>query len=793
MRLSHARLFRFTLWSTVFVAACLNSSAAMAAAPAALAGSGVATAPADAAFFSSTLRLKEQIDIFMDSNAWAKLRELPAISRGLDSWNEQKDMPGSPVSMFFTFLELPENAQAVELLSDMVAHDTFVYGDPSCAKFLKLVRIVSAAQQEAALRAAGVDEMEEDFEEIELESDDEEISGARGRLRVLPVRREIAEEVEEVDDLEFEVEAIGGEEAQALAMIEAIAKNIELFEVPDIVWGFKTGKKDTAEFQLKRIEVLAKLLAEMSPQAAGAMTRKKVAGGTVLSFTIAGSLVPWDEIAGEIENRIGESEDLEKVLAKARETNIVIGLGVIGDWVILSIGDSLDHLDKLVLPGGKGKALIDTPPFAKLLDHADKPLTGISYLSEELAEAMAPSAHDLDSLIGLAVMGVENSDAADGASEAVKKWLDELNTEYVKQLPEPGPWLSYSFMTPTGYEGYAWSWFKNIPLDGEKPLSLLEHAGGTPIAVAVTRFTSNPDLAMAMGQLVRDGWDIFATYAVPEMSDDEQEKFDTFSEKFLPLAGELATIFTDKFAQSIADGQVGFVIDSKSTTDKLQAELPSSAEPLPVPEFAIVLPLADRKLFVEGLNDFFAWGDKLVATMREVDPNSVPEGYAIPEPSQEKVAGGSVWSFGIPDAGLDEKIAAAIGVGDSAVVFTLVPGHAARLLDPTPLKTGGAVTKFAAPLAAASAVDFPTLIDMIEPWVIYFTRYGCVMEAEGEVDSGARLSADDETAEAAEALTHVRVALEVARCLKTAVSELSTEDDAFVTHWRTVIEDIPAP
>lgn len=760
----------------------------MAAPPAALAGSGVATVPADAAFFSSTLRLKEQLDIFMASNAWAKLRELPAISRGLDSWNEQKDMPGSPVSLFLTFLELPENAQAVELLSDMVANDTFVYGDPSCAKFLKLVRIVSAAQQEATFR----DQLDEEEMEGDTEIIEEEISAGRGRLRVLPVKHKKNDDIF-IHDAEIRFQPRGGDMVQALAVIEAMAANIDLLEVPDIVWGFKTGKKDTAAFQLKRIEVLAKLLAEMSPEVAGAMARKKVAGGEVLSFTIAGSLVPWDELVEEFEGEIGESEDFDKVIAKARATNIVIGLGIVGDWVILSIGDSLDHLDKLVVPGGKGQALIDTPPFAKLIEHADKPLTGISYLSGELAETMTPSTKDLEPLIAAAVMAVENSDAEDGAADDVKEWLDQVNAQYVKRLPQPGPCLSFSFMTPTGYEGYAWSWFKNIAFDGGKPLGLLEHAGGTPIAVAVTRFTSDPEATAALGQLVRDGWEIFATYAVPEMSDDEQEKFDKFSETFLPLAKELGAIVTDKFAKSIADGQVGIVIDAKTTTDKLQAELPSSEEPLPIPEFSIVLPLADRTLFVEGLNDVFAWGDKLVAAMRKVDPDAVPEGYEIPEPSKKKVAGGTVWSFGVPDAGLDEKLAPSIGVGESAVVLSLVPGHAARLLKPTPLATGSAVTKFAEPLASASAVDFPAMVDMIEPWVVYFTRYGCVMAAEGEVDSGARLSADDETAEAAEALTHVRVALEVARCLRTAVSEMSKKNDAFVTHWRNVIQDLPAP
>ena len=83
-----------------------------AAPPAALADSGMATVPADAAFFSSALRIREQYDRIMGSKAATAIRELPAVARGLASWEEQREMPGSPVSMFLTFLELPENEQA---------------------------------------------------------------------------------------------------------------------------------------------------------------------------------------------------------------------------------------------------------------------------------------------------------------------------------------------------------------------------------------------------------------------------------------------------------------------------------------------------------------------------------------------------------------------------------------------------------------------------------------------------------------------------------------------------------
>jgi hypothetical protein len=60
------------------------------------------------------------------------------------------------------------------------------------------------------------------------------------------------------------------------------------------------------------------------------------------------------------------------------------------------------------------------------------------------------------------------------------------------------------------------------------------------------------------------------------------------------------------------------------------------------------------------------------------------------------------------------------------------------------------------------------------------------------VDADEELSAEDETAEAKEALEHVAVALEVAKCFRAATAETAIVDEATVTHWRNVIRDMPA-
>lgn len=716
-----------------------------------LADSGVAIVPADAAFLSSTLRLRDQYDRLVKSNAFQAIKELPAVSRALASLDEQKTMPGSPLSMVFTFLELPENEQAVELVTDMISEDTFVYGEPSCISFVKLLKKLQQVQQMAGIATPVLDAEA---------ADNEDLSAEQRQVRML---------------------------------IKTLADNLDLLVVPDIVWGFKTAKLDAGRSQLKRLEVLVKLFVQANPDLADSLARRKVAGGDVVTFTLQGDQLPWSEIERQLAENAADAEGLDKVLDRLRDLEFVIALGVIGDRVILSIGDSIDHLEKLALPDSGRKGLISMPGFAPLLDHKEKRITAVSHISQPLAVVLAPSRDDAESLLRVAKEAIEANRLPREAAEETKAWLERTAQAYEKRLPEPGPWTAFSFMTDQGFEGYAWDWSQNQPFDGSKRLDLLEHAGGAPLGVVVSRVRSDATLFTDAVNLVQDAWKLITKYGIPAMGEgDDREKLEAFREHIAPLGLTLVDILRQKILPSLADGQVGLVLDAKARTKRLQKDLPSSAEPLPLIEPAIVLPLGNAKLFREGLSDLFALGDDLVDAMREMDPDSVPEGYRVPEPEKAKVEGGTVWSFALPGSGIDEQVRPSIGVGEEAAVFSLVTTQAGRLLAQAPLETGAQLSKFEEPLAGAAALDFAALVDAVKPWILYATRFGCVQQKEGEVDPDLELSADDENDQAKDALQHVNVVLEVLKSLRVAVAETTITDEAVVMHWRNVIRDMPA-
>ncbi len=745
-----------------------------------LAGSGVQIVPRDAAFLSASLRLREQYDRIVGSNAFAALKKLPAVARALDSFEEQRTMPGSPFSMFETFMELPENEQAADLIRDMVASDTFVYGEPSCVSFLTLLQKLQQAQQAAGL--VWDNDMMLELEDVLPGPDDDlpEDSAATGRpLRPVAFRADAAEQM-----------APG--QRQTRMVVEALVANLDLLVVPDVVWGFKTTKRDIGRSQLKRIEVLTKLLVQASPDLEDALARRKVAGGEFVTFTLDGATLPWDDMAAQVAEMAGDVQGAEKVIDRLRSLDVVLAVGMVDDWVIVTIGDSVDHLEKLAFQN-PDKGLLATRPFAPLRADADKPITAISYVSEPLAEALATTPDDLDdavdSLSGLAA----DAGLPPGAEKDIRGWLAGIRDEFGKRMPDPGAWMSYSFFGDQGYEGYAWDWTRNLPFDGARQLDLLRHTGGTPVAVAMQRFKSDPRLLDATVGIAAGAWTLFTTYGRPQLDAETQDRFDAFEEHMAPLGGKLADVIRSKLVPALADGQVGLVLDAKTRTKRPHKELPASTELLPLVEPAIVLPLADRKQFISGLNDLFALADEVVAALRRMDPDAVPAGYEVPEPTKTKVDGGTVWSFPLSASGLDDQLQPAIGVGDEAVVFSLGPQQAGRMIAAVPLEIGRRLTRFDAPLAGAAAVDVPGFFDALAPWVRYVARYASVQDRDGAVDPEAELSADDENEQTREALEHVRVVLEVLKTLKVAVAETAFRDEALVTHWRNVIRDLPQP
>jgi hypothetical protein len=724
---------KLTLACTLFVALFVNAHTAQAA------DLGIGLIPDDAAFLASTLRGREQYDRIVASNAFASLKELKSVAKALDELAKQQTQPGNPMAIAMMMMQMPDNQEALALLKDMVATDTFVFGTSSWVTVSKLFKKLQSAQQAANVAT-----------------------------------------ITKGTDLEIDAESTLN---QLLA--ETLAANTDQIVIPDLVWGFRTTQVDAAQKQLARIETFVTGMAQAQPMLADAVTREKIGDGDFITVTIKPDPALLKMAMSNVVKFNDMEEELEKIMNRINELQIVVALGVVKEHVVLSIGGGTEHLQAM---GSTGGSLLDTKPFKVVRDATEKSLTSIWYRSQKLAKAWETSPEDIEQAKKFAAAVAKANDLTPEATAEAEELVGELLEGYASQMPEAGPWLAYSYLTDTGYAGEEWNWAKNIPWNGSMPLSL-DHFGGNPLAVIALRTKTDPKQFEAFVNWT-DSLRKFVSNAIASTGDDDvQEGFKTFDEKIVPLGEELTNTVREKFVPALKNGQFGLVLDDKASTTKLQASLPASSKPLPLIEPAIVLSLDDEALFREGLSDIFALSDKLLAVIREIDEDAIPSEYRIPDPEEKDAEGGSLWTFALPESELDEQIQLSIGVGKNAAVFSFTPTQAERILTSSPLQLEG---DFSQNLAAAAILDWVAFANLLEPWATYVIRCGGMQQEQGRLDPDSTIGPDSETEEVTDALEQLATIFDVVRCLKSATAKTSIEEDATVTRWQNRIEDLPA-
>ncbi len=308
--------------------------------------------PADASFYSASLRLKEQFDIARQSKAWKRFQKIPIVQMGWQMMQAQLT-PNSPLDMAQQMLELPENQQLVGLLGDMVSNEVFVYGDPSVTRFV------------AALA--------------------EGYSDAQATNMMNGLQTALAQAQQGAGSRPNPQSKAAGNREAAHAFLEVLADHLDDLTIPNVVLGFKLSKTEPAVTQLKRLEVMAKMALKQSPQLKDRLKRTKIGDSEYLTLSLDGSLVPWQEIRWQDFEE--EPDEFAPLVEKLKSLTLSLTLGVRGDYLLVSLGSSNDHLARI----GKGELLVDRPELKPLAAYAGKRLTSIAYSSGSLRRPSAPA------------------------------------------------------------------------------------------------------------------------------------------------------------------------------------------------------------------------------------------------------------------------------------------------------------------------------------------------------------------------------------------------------------------
>ncbi len=686
--------------------------------------------PADAAFYSSMLRNREQVEAFLASKAWKRIQGMPAVQMGLGMLEMEAEDPDSPVAQVMQVLEDPNQRQSLHLAADLLSHEVFLYGD---ADFVGTIDL---------------------FQQL------------NGAMRFGPAMMEVTGESAGMES----------ESVQAAVLFGVLADNLDKIKVPGMVIGMKTTKEEQVRAHVEMLEGILRLLLAENDQLKDCLKRTRIDGREYLAFTLDGAMIPWDEVPlDEVREVELEEGQVDKVMARVKKLKVSVFLGLRDDYLLLAVGSTDDCIKRL----GEGPSLATRKELGPLEKYADRRLASIDYYSAEIARQLVVNDRDIDEMLQ---MGREMLPLAGLEADMERKVLKDaraLAEDLKAAIPEPGPRMAFAFLTDRGMEGYAYDWTAHPELDASKPLDMLRHVGGRPILAVVSR--SRLDVAQydAMVKWAGAAYGYFEEFALPEMDEVDREQFEEFKEKALPLVERFDKATRNSFIPALADGQAGLVLDARFTTRRLHAEMPEMDKPMPLVEPAVLVGVSDAKALVQAMSEYREVFNGFAALLHEIEPGDFPE-FAIPELQSEKIQGGRMYYYPLPkEWGLDDNILPNAAVSKSLAAITGWKGHSRRLLAETPLEAGGVLGGAEErPLAQVVIFDFAALVDAAAPWV----EFAAEKVIEEEIDG--------DEAQAKMILQQVRTGLELLKCLRCYTSEYYFEDGALVTHSLTEIRDV---
>jgi hypothetical protein len=683
--------------------------------------------PANAAFYSSMLRNREQIDAIINSHAWAKIMAMPSVQMAKAMFEAQAQQPGTPAAQGMAALQNPETKKLIDLAMDMGSNEVFFYGDKDFVDFAKLLqRVVSALRYQPAIL---------------------EMTG--------------------------EGQGVHSDKLQAKAVLEALIQNRDLLYFPDIVIGFRLNNPDAAKEALIKLETILNLTLEAQPMLKGHFKKEKVGNYEYLVLRLDGKMVPWDELPlDEFKELVDDQSDWDKLLDHLKQMNFVLALGLRENCLLVSIGSSLDCINSL----GSGQRLIDRPEFVPLGKFVDQRLVGIGYLSRELNAQLNNNAQQIDDLRDFLTQILPLANLPDEQSEKIEKDLGSLADDLKSTLPKLGAIMAFEFMTPSGLEGYRYNWGDHFKLVSTEPLSLLNHVGGNPLLGVISRSKVSIKDYDTFAKWVTVGGKYVEELLLPNIPDEERGKAQAFFKDLTPLLKRLNAAVRDKLLPSLADGQVGLVIDAKLKTKQLIGFMPPFEKEMPMVEPALLFGVSDADLLRQAVGEIYTLANDFLDLIRKHQPGSIPPDFKLPPAKLVQKSEGAIYSYPFPEGwGVDDNIVPNAGLSKNVAVLTLSPQQTRRLLKVMPLKVGGVLSQIDKPMAIAGWLDVSEVIGAATPWVQYILEQIPPEEMGGQKEL---------------IVAQVKTVLEVLRVVKSLTSESYLENNCLVTHSKLEIHDL---
>ncbi len=632
-------------------------------------GHSLKLVPRDAAFYSASLRLREQLEIVANSNWWQRVQQVPVLQIGLIQAEQAWAFPPTPeIQQVKDWFDSDQGQQIKELLAEMWSDEVFVYGGTNMADFVELMVAAQTGMSQLGTVSGTEDESELDPEQV------------KEYLR---------------------------------KFIDANAARIRL---PDLVMGFRIENENGVTKQLDTLEAaLRDMMKEASIELDEHFSRKISSASDLLIFDLPSSLIPWEDVEVEIDD-----DEFYQLLRKALDgKQATIAVGRVGEFLLLSMGNSAEHLTEL----GSGEVLNDHPAIQKLTKHAAERAVNIEFVSGDFLRTVNNNKKAFENLALTGRQALAEANITEDDREQISSDIDEFVADVMALLPEPGDMSSIGFLTDRGYESFAYNWAAQKGADATERLTLLDHVGPKPAAFFVSREANDLDsyskLAEWFPRVLKD----FEIIAVSEAEPDDWAEYLEAKQKIMPLLKRLDEANREQLIPGLANGQGGLVIDL-TVSEKTWCDFMNPAnKPLTMPALMIVMGVSDAEKLRAGARTYFDVTQDAIDMFSEVEEFEVPP-IQLPIPDVSEVGSTTTYTWPLdPSFGASPAVAPHFAVSDSVAVLGALPAATENLLDESVLKIDSPVAQFDRPLAMASHCDFNQMLDVTQAWVDYGFQY----------------------------------------------------------------------
>ena len=361
-----------------------------------------------------------------------------------------------------------------------------------------------------------------------------------------------------------------------------------------------------------------------------------------------------------------------------------------------------------------------------LLENMPNDLRSISYVSKEWRESQ------WDATYGSYFQNIADQFAAGVSSEAsevvdIEQWqaaimedaadLDERIGEFEHEMDAA---LSWSFASEVGMEGMTYDWSENVFLENAEPMSIVRHAGTKPLMMMAVKYRAQPLLGELVTELLNRAPEHIRHFIALAFQDEEQrEQSRAILDRAWPLVEETYTIAMNEIFPALDDLEALFTMSAQWTTPELSLDLPPPDQPLPLPEVSAAIKLRNRDQFLSGCKELYGVFDKMVELIHETQPDTLSDGFSIPRPQREELAGATRFYYEQFPQSTFEGFEPQVVVSNDTVVLGYSARQVLDLIQEKPLAIRPAWLAPEMPVASIGMVDISEMVKAVSPWLSF--------------------------------------------------------------------------